>query len=69
MRMISEAIVLRVEGRRVGHSLCMCVVSHGFDGLGGASDGGGGLYACETRPGDGCMSGDAGAFQECEVIH
>ena len=47
----------------------MCVVSHGYGGLGGGRDGCGGWYACGTRPGVGRMSGDAGARPECEVIH
>ena len=34
--MISEALLLRVEGGRVSHSWGMCVVSHGYGGLGGA---------------------------------
>ena len=38
----------------------MGVVSHGYGGLGGGMDGGGGWYACGTKPmGFGCMSGDA----------
>ena len=32
-RMISEALELRVEGRRVSHSWCMCVICHGYGGL------------------------------------
>ena len=27
----------------------MCVVCHGYGGLGGGRDGGGGWYACETN--------------------
>ena len=42
LRMISEALEQRVEGGRVSHSWCMCVVSHGYDGVGGSTDGGGG---------------------------
>ena len=34
--MISEALELRVEGVRVSHSWCMCVVSHGYGRLVGA---------------------------------
>ena len=45
MRMISEALELRVERGRVSHSRCMCVVSYAFGGLGGGRDGGGGSYA------------------------
>ena len=48
--MISESLELRVEGGTVGHSWCMCVVSHGYGGLGGGMDGGGGWYACRTMP-------------------
>ena len=40
--MVSETLELRVEGGRVSHSWCMCVVSHGNGGLGGSMDGGGG---------------------------
>ena len=48
----------------------MCVVIHGYGGLGGCTVGGGGWYACMTMPrGVGRMSGDAGAFPECKVIH
>ena len=39
--MISEALELHVEGEQASHSWCMCVVSHGFGGLGGGRDGGG----------------------------
>ena len=63
--MISEALELPVEGGRVSHSWCMVVVSHGYGGLGGGRDGGGGWYACGTCR----MSGDAGALPVCEVIH
>ena len=35
LRMISEALEIRVEGGRVSHSWCMCVVGHGYGGLGG----------------------------------
>ena len=41
---------LNAEGGRVSHSLCLCVVSHGYGGLGGGRDGGGGWYACRTKP-------------------
>ena len=40
LRMISEAQELRVEGRWVSHSWCMCVISHGYGGLFKVSDGG-----------------------------
>ena len=38
--MISEALELRIEGGQLIHSWCMCVVSHGYGGLGGGRDGG-----------------------------
>ena len=38
-RMISEALELRVEDGRVSHCWCMCVVCHGYVGLGGSRDG------------------------------
>ena len=40
--MISEALELPVEGGQVSHSWCVCVVGHGYGGLGGGWDGGGG---------------------------
>ena len=58
-----------MKGGRVSHRWCMCVVGHGYGGLVGCRDGGGGLYECKTKPGVGRMSGDAGALPECEVIH
>ena len=66
--MISKALELYVEGGRVSHSWCMCVVDHGYDGLGGGMDGGGGWYACGTKPGVRRMSGYARELLECEVI-
>ena len=45
----------------------MGVVSHSRGVLGGDRDGGGGWYACMTKPGFGHMLGDAGALPECEV--
>ena len=48
--MISEALRLRVEGVRISHSWYMCVVSHSHGRLGGFKDGGGGWYACGTKP-------------------
>ena len=48
--MISEALELRVEGGRVSHSWCMCVVSDSYGRLGGGRDGGGGWHACGTKP-------------------
>ena len=34
LRMIVEALELRVKGRRDSHSWCMCVVGHGYGRLG-----------------------------------
>ena len=34
--MIAEVLELCVEGKPVSHSWCMCVVSHGYGGLGGS---------------------------------
>ena len=48
--MISEVLELCVEDGRVSHSLSICVVDHVHSGLGGGRDGGGGWYACGTRP-------------------
>ena len=67
--MISYVLWLYVEGRRVSHSWCMCVVGHGYGGMGVGRDGGGGWFACGTKQGGGRMSRDAGAHSECEVIH
>ena len=50
LRMISEALELRMEGRRVCHRWCLCVVSHGYGGFGEGRDGGGGWYACRSKP-------------------
>ena len=58
--MISETLEPRVEGGQVSYSWCMCAVSHGCGGLGVGRDGGGGWYACRSKPeGGGRMSGDA----------
>ena len=46
--MISEALELHVEGGRVSHNW---YIYHGYGGLGGDGDGGGGWYACGTKPG------------------
>ena len=46
----SEALELYVEGGRVSHSCCMCVIGHGYGRLGGGRDGGSGWYACGTMP-------------------
>ena len=35
LKMTSETLELRVEGRRISHSWCMCVISGGLDGGGG----------------------------------
>ena len=55
------------HGRRPSLSqLAMGVVSHGYGGLGGVSDGGDGWQACRSRQGDiGHMSGDYRALTEC----
>ena len=39
--MISDALELRVVGGRVDHSWYMCVVGHGFGGIGVGNDKGG----------------------------
>ena len=69
LRMISEVLELRVKSGQVSHSLCMCLVSHSYGGLGVERDVGGGWYACGTKPGVGRMLRDAGALLECKVIH
>ena len=51
--MISEALELYVEGGRLSHSWCVCVVGHGYGGLVAGREGGGGCYACETKLGGG----------------
>ena len=56
-----------MEGRRVSHCRCMCVVSHGYGGLGGGRDGGG-MHE-EQSQGIARMSRDVGALPDCEVIH
>ena len=38
-----------MEGGRVSHTYCMCIVSHGHGGVGGGRDGGSGRYACGTK--------------------
>ena len=40
-----------MEGGRGNHSGCMFVVGIGYGGLGGGRNGGGGCYACGTKPG------------------
>ena len=58
-----------MEGGLVSPCWCMCIVSHGYGGLGGSRDGGGGWYACWTMLGRVfCISGDDGALPVCEVI-
>ena len=64
-----KSLELGVEGGRVSHSLCMCIVSHVYGRFDGGRDGGGGWYAFGKRPGVCHMSGDAGTFPKCEVIH
>ena len=60
----------------LNHSWGIGVVSHytrlvvSYGGLDGSRDGGGGWYACKTRPGGiGRMLGDVGALPDCEVEH
>ena len=67
--MISKALELRGEIGREGNGWCMSVVSHGYGGLGGCREGGGGGRHAGQSRGVGRMSGDAGAYPECEVIH
>ena len=50
LRMIAEALELYVEDGRVSHTWCICVVYHGYSRLDGGRDGGGGWYACGTKP-------------------
>ena len=50
LRIISEALELYVEVGRVSHSWCICVVGHGYGGLGWDGDGSCGWYACEIEP-------------------
>ena len=61
--------MLCVEGGRVSHSWCMCVVGHGYGGLSGGRD----EVVDRMHPGDsrgvGRMSGGAGAHHECQAIH
>ena len=58
-----------MEGGRVSHRWCMCVVSLGYGGLGIDRDGGGAWYAYGTKLwGLVGMSVDAGALPECEKI-
>ena len=47
----------------------MCIVSHGYGGLGGVRDGGGGWVAFGTKSEVGHMSGDARTLPEFEEIH
>ena len=48
LSVVLDALDLYVDGGRVSHRRCMCVHGHGFDG---GRDGGGGWYACGTKPG------------------
>ena len=57
-----------MEGGRVNHRWCMCVVSHDCSGLGEDRDEDGSWYVCRMKPkGLGCMLGDVRALPECEV--
>ena len=49
--MISEALEWHLEGSRVRLNCRIGVVNHGYGGLCGCWDGGGGWYACGTKPG------------------
>ena len=49
MRKISIAVELYVEAGRVSHNWCMCVAGHGYGGLGGIRDEGGGWHAYGTK--------------------
>ena len=40
-----------MEGGQVTHCWCMCVVGHGYGGLGGDRNEGGGWYACGAKLG------------------
>ena len=66
--MISEALELRMEGGRVSHSWCMRVVRHVYGGLCGGQ---GWWWWTLSMQGKanwvGRMSGDAGAFPDCDV--
>ena len=42
--MISEVLEFPVDGGRVTHSQCMCIISHSLDGDGG-------WYECGMKPG------------------
>ena len=57
-----------MQGGRVNHSWCMCVVLNAHGGMGGNRDGDGGWYVCGTKPGGSRMTGDAGALPEYKVI-
>ena len=65
--MISEWLVLCVEGRQVNHSWCMGVVSYGYGGLCGWRWWTVSMWV--KAKGVGRILGDAGALPECEVIH
>ena len=49
--MMFEALRLYTKSGQVSHSWCMCVVNHGFGGLDGGRDGGGGWYSCGIKSG------------------
>ena len=69
LRIISEVLELRVEGRRDSHNRCICVVSHGNGGLGGAEMEVVDCMHAGQSLGGGRMSRYAGAFSEFEVTH
>ena len=50
LRMIPEVLELCVEGGCISHIWYICVVSHVYGGFDGGLDGGGGWYACRTKP-------------------
>ena len=67
--MISEELELRVKVERVSYSWCIFVVSHGYGGVGGGRNGGGGRFVCGSQSwGIRRMSGDAGSLPVCVVI-
>ena len=61
--MIPEALEQYVEGGRVSHRWCMCIVGHGYGGLGAGRDGNGGRYAYRTK-----LSGLATCREELQHI-
>ena len=67
LRMISEALDPSVEGGRVSHNWCMCVVSHGYGGLCGGRDGVVDGMQGDKAKGVCRMSADAAVHTESEV--